>query len=240
VPGDRAELLVHNEGVTTIRFFATDERGNEEAAKTFVVRIDGTAPEAFLRYDPAARDVVVLGRDALSGPVSGPAPCSVAHQARWSDDHDSDDHGSDDHGSDDHGSEDHGSDDHDDAVLRKCVVRDLAGNSLRLDVAVERDGKDGLEAEIERLVYDSRSLHRTVAAVDNSLDAERESSKELEQELRVSRPAQQADAEWEARKNVTKVTIVRGGTKSKLTLPGLVLLRLATHTGGLAIELPES
>ena len=36
------------------------------AAKHLDVRIDKTAPEAIISYDPVANDIVVTGRDGLS------------------------------------------------------------------------------------------------------------------------------------------------------------------------------
>ena len=44
VPGHSASVGVSAEGVTTVKYFATDAAGNEETARTLDVKIDGTAP----------------------------------------------------------------------------------------------------------------------------------------------------------------------------------------------------
>lgn len=44
VPGHAATFGVAAQGVTTVRYFATDAAGNEETARTLDVKIDGTAP----------------------------------------------------------------------------------------------------------------------------------------------------------------------------------------------------
>jgi hypothetical protein len=44
-PGASASLVVTAEGETTVTYFATDNAGNREEAKTLVVKIDKTAPE---------------------------------------------------------------------------------------------------------------------------------------------------------------------------------------------------
>jgi hypothetical protein len=44
VPGHTASFGISTPGVTTVTYFATDAAGNEEAAKTHTVRLDGSAP----------------------------------------------------------------------------------------------------------------------------------------------------------------------------------------------------
>jgi hypothetical protein len=67
VDGASADVAVSAEGTTTLTFSATDEAGNVETAQTKAVRIDRTAPEATLAFDPASRRIVVTGRDATAG-----------------------------------------------------------------------------------------------------------------------------------------------------------------------------
>lgn len=51
-----ASLSVAAEGVTTVRYFATDAAGNEEASRTLDVKIDRTAP---VLTGPASGDCVL-------------------------------------------------------------------------------------------------------------------------------------------------------------------------------------
>ena len=44
MPGHSASFGVAPQGVTTVSYFATDAAGNEEAARTLDVKIDGAAP----------------------------------------------------------------------------------------------------------------------------------------------------------------------------------------------------
>jgi hypothetical protein len=44
VPGDTATILISAEGVTTVRYFATDVAGNSETPESLTVKIDKTAP----------------------------------------------------------------------------------------------------------------------------------------------------------------------------------------------------
>ena len=76
-----APLTISAEGITTVTYYAEDTAGNVEAARTLVVRIDRTAPEAVLAFDPAARTLAVAGHDALSGMASDlPLPVDDGRQ----------------------------------------------------------------------------------------------------------------------------------------------------------------
>lgn len=61
---------------TTLTCTATNGAGLQ-GSSSVTVRIDRTAPEASVQYNPATRDLLVLSRDGLSGPVSGAAPYTV-------------------------------------------------------------------------------------------------------------------------------------------------------------------
>ena len=78
VPGHSASLSVAPEGVTTVRYFATDAAGNEETERTLAVKIDLTAP---VLTGPASDDCILWppnhervavrrASDALSGVAS--------------------------------------------------------------------------------------------------------------------------------------------------------------------------
>jgi uncharacterized repeat protein (TIGR01451 family) len=72
-----APIVISTEGTTTATYFAEDNAGNVEAAKTFVVRIDRTPPEFETRFDPQTLDIAVFGIDALSGVPAGPIHPSI-------------------------------------------------------------------------------------------------------------------------------------------------------------------
>jgi hypothetical protein len=81
VPGHSASFGVAAEGVTTVRYFATDAAGNEEPARTLDVKIDGTAPvlsglpsEGCTLWPPnheLQRIAVLRASDAVSGIADG-------------------------------------------------------------------------------------------------------------------------------------------------------------------------
>jgi hypothetical protein len=78
VPGHSASFVVGAEGITTVRYFATDAAGNEETARTLGVKIDRTAPvltgpalgECTLWPPNHERIAVLRASDALSGLAS--------------------------------------------------------------------------------------------------------------------------------------------------------------------------
>ncbi|WP_319463890.1 nidogen-like domain-containing protein [Micromonospora sp. RTP1Z1] len=78
-PGDRAQVRVAAQGVTTLTYTATDAAGNTSQPQSLVVRIDTVAPSVQCSADPAAlwppnhtpRDVTVTVTVSDSG--SGPA-----------------------------------------------------------------------------------------------------------------------------------------------------------------------
>jgi hypothetical protein len=81
VPGRSVSFGVAPEGVTTVRYFATDAAGNEEPARTLDVKIDGTAPALSGLPSPECtlfppnhklqRVAVLRASDAVSGIVPG-------------------------------------------------------------------------------------------------------------------------------------------------------------------------
>lgn len=102
-----------------------DRAGNTTGATISGVSIDRTAPEASVQYDPQTRDLRVLARDGLSGPVPGPASYTVLSGG----------------GNDD---------DDDDGQRRRYLLHDQAGNerALLLEVEPEDDGEE-LTARVE-------------------------------------------------------------------------------------------
>lgn len=79
VGGSVASVTIATEGITTLTYFARDNAGNQEAAKTLTVRIDTTPPTVTATQTPAPNangwnntDVTVAGNgtDSLSGIAS--------------------------------------------------------------------------------------------------------------------------------------------------------------------------
>lgn len=61
---------VSEENITDIQYFSIDKQGNREETKTMVVKIDKTAPEANIRFNPSEQKLDIIGKDTLSQSVS--------------------------------------------------------------------------------------------------------------------------------------------------------------------------
>lgn len=108
------------EDQSATRMFS-DRAGNRTAAAISRVSIDKTAPEASVQYDPQKRDLRVLARDGLSGPVTGPASYTVLP-----------------------------GDNDDDEERRRYLVHDQAGNERTLVLEIEReDDSEELTTRLE-------------------------------------------------------------------------------------------
>ncbi|HEU6443840.1 MAG TPA: M12 family metallo-peptidase [Gaiellaceae bacterium] len=211
VNGSSTKVVISGEGVTTLSFFATDNAGNVSDTGTHTVRLDKTAPEAFLRFDPDARDVALFGRDALSGIGSG-AIAPTAVNPLMTGDRDLR------------------------AERRTYDLADRAGNTLRL-VDVVRLTRDDAVATIQTLQYGGGAVttpaeHR--AAV--SWTGPASGFKSLEHNFSVSTPVQSGKASWKWNEDVTEIKLLADGVTTKTTVPGMFLLRLATDRGALSIE----
>ena len=130
-------IPVTTEGVHTLRFHSIDRSQNVEAWKQAVVRLDKTAPEAVITYDPYTHQIVVHGRDLLSGVDPGPvSPGWSVTPTTWTD---------------------FGSDT---AELRTYRIQDHADNTLLLTMKVKCE-PDELEFNIIALQYnDEKELRR--------------------------------------------------------------------------------
>jgi hypothetical protein len=69
VAGSSTSFQVSNEGVTTVTFYATDNAGNVESAKTLTVKIDNTAPRVVFGTPPAGSPYL------LNQPVAASYSC---------------------------------------------------------------------------------------------------------------------------------------------------------------------
>lgn len=201
---------------------ATDLAGNT-ASVSVSVSIDKTAPELFVQFDPASKDVQVFGRDGLSGVEAGAiAPLQVTPPPGRRENNDDDDDGRMDR--------------------RTYRATDLAGNTLTIVLKVKREGRE-LQARII-----SWSYQNGPAAGPPLADAPRNrfnlewntnrdgSLRELEQLLSIySGPNQQeVDADYDAARNQTTIRV--SDSQTRIVRPGLVLLKLTTNRGELEIE----
>ncbi len=216
-----APTTVSTEGANqSVSGGATDRAGNA-ASLTVTVNLDKTPPEAVNQFDPATQDVVVFGRDALSGVPPGPiAPFSVV-STRWG-----------------NGDEDEKGDE-ERAELRTYQVQDRAGNTLVVVEKVKREGH-ALKARIVSLQYNAGPV-LTAPPNQKAFEwafAEAGLLKELEQQLKVGRghAKHEVEAHFEGQTNQTTIKVGGPMPETKVVKPGLVLLQLVTSKGMLVIE----
>ncbi|HBO16764.1 MAG TPA: hypothetical protein DD451_02065 [Candidatus Moranbacteria bacterium] len=63
-------IEISGEGIFNVRYFSTDTAGNEEDVKEIEVKMDKTAPEGKIFFNPDSKKLEVFGIDNLSGDVS--------------------------------------------------------------------------------------------------------------------------------------------------------------------------
>jgi hypothetical protein len=202
---------------------ATDRAGNTSMIQT-TLNIDMTPPEAYLQFDPVAHDIVLFGRDALSGVGPGPlVPQSIApiDQDR---DHDDDQDVRDNDGMG--------------TQLRTYQVLDLAGNSLTL-VAKVRMNRHQISVQVVSLQYGAGPVI-TLPRNRESFEWDVDDGKltELEQSFKIGsgEEAPRVETDFELRRNQTTINQAEPEPRGRLVRAGLVLLRLATSAGTLSIE----
>ena len=78
-------IPVSAEGIHSVDFHSIDRSQNVEPDRHLTVRIDKTAPEVMISYDPFADEIVVEGRDSLSGTKAGPVVPVGRVDALWTD-----------------------------------------------------------------------------------------------------------------------------------------------------------
>lgn len=127
-------VTVPDEGVHSFGYRSIDHSQNVEARKQTTVRIDLTAPEVVIHYDALLDDIIVEGRDGLSGVAAGPVPIKSRSDVEWTP---------------------FGSDV---AELRVYEVRDRADNTTTLYLKV-RCSPFAYEASVLAIVYDDASHH---------------------------------------------------------------------------------
>ena len=63
-------ITISTEGTTTLRYFSADQAGNNEIAKTETFKIDKTAPEGKISFNPTTQKLDITGTDNLGGAVT--------------------------------------------------------------------------------------------------------------------------------------------------------------------------
>lgn len=63
-------LVISQEGTAAIQYFSTDNQGNKEGTKIETIKIDKTAPEANIAFNPSTQKLDITGMDNLSQDVS--------------------------------------------------------------------------------------------------------------------------------------------------------------------------
>jgi hypothetical protein len=204
-------VVINVQGTTTLSYFATDNEGNVSETGTTTIKLDRTAPEAFLRFDPATRDVVLFGRDALSGvPAGVVAPSNVRRVITG--------------------------DRNLRAEIRTYDLVDAAGNTLQLTASVGITSSD-LAAGIQTLQYNGGAVTRPAySLISAQWKLKKNAIDELKQTFVVTFPSQTANTAWTAKSNQTKLTTTIGGVTQTTTVAGMLLPRLATNAGALVVE----
>jgi len=201
-------IAASSEGLHTLLYRSIDRADNQEATRSLTVRIDLTAPEAFLRFDPATRNLVVVGRDNLSG-VASPISATVS-----------------------------GSAEEVNREIRAYHIEDLAGNSLELVASVKREGHEIKASVVRLRYNGGTPITPAENEIAFEWALAGTSLKELEQKLEVGkdRDEREAEAKFRGERNSTTIRLEQPGQERRIERPGLVLLRLATDRGNLVIE----
>ena len=204
-------VVINIEGTTTLSFFATDNAGNTSDVGSVTIKLDKTAPEAYLRFDPATRDVVLFGRDGLSGTPAGVVAPSRVQRVITGDRNLR-------------------------VEIRTYDLADAAGNTLQLIDSVGLTSTD-VAAGIQTLQYKGGAVTRPAySLISAQWKLKKNVIDELKQTFVVTFPSQTANAAWTAKSNETKLTTTVGGVTQTTTVAGMLLPRLATNNGALAVE----
>ncbi len=78
-----APVLIPGEGVHAVEYWSVDHSQNVEPKQSLTVRIDKTAPEADICFDPVVDDLVVFARDGLSGADAAAVPTTSRTVTQW-------------------------------------------------------------------------------------------------------------------------------------------------------------
>jgi hypothetical protein len=236
------------EGVHGLDYHSIDRSQNVEATRHLDVRIDKTAPEAVISFDPVANDIVVTGRDGLSGVDPGPVKPSHTTPTIWTD---------------------FGSDV---AELRVYRIRDRADNKTTLTLKV-RCSPETYEASVLAIRYDDeRHAARQYETSDPAQSVDRQNERPsahqrntiiferlvgrnsahpllgVEQIVSIGEGGSRSTvrARYDVLDDLTLLTHETGSpccsereqvqAALEADIRGLVLLHIATHNGHLTVE----
>lgn len=238
-------VAITAEGLHTLLYRSLDRAGNLEQARTLAVRLDKTAPEAALQFDPATKDLVVAGIDALSGVPAGPVLPAAVAAAVWGNDDEAALEGPGPLGAHSPAAQQFIAQDAGAAKteLRTYHVTDAAGNTLELVVKVRTAGQT-IKARVVSLRYASGPvLTPQRNGMQFAWDAGRDGSLTVLVQRLVVGPLtawQAATAIFDRATNTTLlITQERGPLPARaVRYTGMLVLRLVTDTGKLAIEVP--
>ncbi|MEI7557236.1 carboxypeptidase-like regulatory domain-containing protein [Candidatus Chlorohelix sp.] len=215
-------IPIIKEGVHTLLFYSVDRAGNQEAAQTLTVRLDLTAPEAYVQFDPTNLDIAVYGLDNLSGTSAAPVAPSKVTEVK----------------SEDGGGVDKGKVA---TELRTYTITDKAGNTLVLTTQVKKAGNE-LKVVVKSLQYNGK---KAVEAPENdfsynwTLD-KAASLKELKQSFNLSltdtKHKMEVEAQYKAKDNQTIIQVKDKKGEAKYERQGLVILKLATKNVALEVS----
>ena len=224
-------VVISREGAAQqIEGAAVDRAGNAAYA-AFTVSLDKSAPEAVLRFDPQALDIVADGIDALSGLASrSMAPVT---SGRWGDSPSYCDDGDEPDGARGRGESAH---------RRTFTFRDAADNVL-VFVATVRGTRDSARARVESLRYNSGKV---IVAPPNRLDVSWTFVPKprkgvpaglwrVDQRARIGRHDVRGRARWTQTTNQTVVEMRDDGREKPRPRAGLFLFQLETQSGRLQL-----
>ena len=194
-------IPITTEGIHSLQFHSIDRSQNVESTKQIVVSIDKTPPEAVITYDPKAHEIVVTGRDALSGVNPGFIPPVSVTPTNWTD---------------------FGSDT---AEKRTYQIADRADNTLALTMKVKCED-DEFEFSVTDLRYNHDEKHHKPQR--NTIEFERVVGRGLdhpllavEQEVSLgeSDTRRTVEATYDVLHDESEIEYLTGGCKSN-TKPG--------------------
>ncbi|MET0842655.1 MAG: hypothetical protein ABWY23_02315 [Mycetocola sp.] len=165
-------VVVSAEGMHAVTFGSVDYSQNVEPKQTLPVRIDKTAPEAVIRFDPSTDDVVVFTRDGLSGSDATAVPILSRTATSWTS---------------------FGSDV---AELRVYQLSDYADNTTTLTLKV-RCSPFAWEASVVGLSYDDEPHN----AARVRREREKAEQRQVERERAERQQERREREEWERREH---------------------------------------